>query len=45
MKKKLELQAYVDADWAGDLDDRRSRASIAAQLNGSTVTWKSAKQD
>jgi hypothetical protein len=40
-----ELQAYVDADWAGDLDDRRLRSGFATQLNGSTVTWKSAKQD
>jgi len=39
-----EIVAFCDADWAGDIDDRRSTSGSILQLAGNTVAWSSKKQ-
>ena len=39
-----ECVGYSDADWAGDLDDRKSTSGYLFQISGGAVTWKSKKQ-
>jgi hypothetical protein len=39
-----ELVGYVDADFAGDLDGRKSTTGFVIILNGSTVSWCRKKQ-
>ena len=40
----LTLQAYSDADWAGDPTDRRSNTSYCFLLGDSLISWRSKKQ-
>lgn len=40
----LNITAYCDADWAGDVDDRRSTSGCILRLAGNTVAWASKKQ-
>jgi transposase InsO family protein len=40
----LQLHAYTDADWAGDLTDRRSTTSYCFLLGTSLISWRSKKQ-
>ncbi|KAD4584477.1 hypothetical protein E3N88_22078 [Mikania micrantha] len=40
----LEIQAYTDADWAGDVGDRRSTSGYFTLVGGNLVTWRSKKQ-
>ncbi|XP_043720937.1 uncharacterized mitochondrial protein AtMg00810-like [Telopea speciosissima] len=40
----LELRAYADADWAGDVNDRKSTTSFCLFLGDSLISWKSKKQ-
>jgi Reverse transcriptase (RNA-dependent DNA polymerase) len=40
----LDLHAYVDSDWAGDSDDRRSITGYIIILGLAAVSWKSRKQ-
>ena len=35
---------FSDADWAGDLNDRKSTSGYTFQINGATVSWRSKKQ-
>lgn len=35
---------FSDADWAGDIDDRRSTSGLVMKINGTAVSWKSKKQ-
>ena len=35
---------YSDADWAGDVNDRKSTSGYLFMMNGGAVTWKSKKQ-
>ncbi|OMO52435.1 reverse transcriptase [Corchorus capsularis] len=40
----LNLIGYTDADWGGDLDERKSTSGYAFLLNGGAITWSSKKQ-
>ena len=40
-----DVLAYSDADWAGDVDDRKSTSGYMFQIAGGPVSWKSRKQD
>ena len=39
-----ECMGYSDADWAGDVNDRKSTSGYLFMMNGGAVTWKSKKQ-
>jgi hypothetical protein len=39
-----ELEGYVDADYAGDLDHRYSTTGYVLSVYGSAVVWGSKKQ-
>ena len=39
-----ECIGFLDADWAGDLDDRRSTSGYLFQMCGTAVSWRSKKQ-
>ncbi|RVX18952.1 Retrovirus-related Pol polyprotein from transposon RE1 [Vitis vinifera] len=41
----LALEAYIDADYAGSLVDRRSTIGYCTFLGGNLVTWRSKKQN
>jgi len=40
----LNLQAYSDADWAGDPNDRHSISGFVVYLGSSSISWASKKQ-
>ena len=40
----LDIRGFVDADWAGDLDQRRSTSGYVFNLFGDAVSWMSKKQ-
>src|SRR5271170_2523603 len=40
----MRLQGYSDADWAGDVDTRRSTTGYIVMLNNSVIVWKSRRQ-
>ena len=40
-----EIIGYSDADWAGDLDERRSTSGYLFTLNGTAISWRSKLQD
>eukprot|EP00253_Pinus_taeda_P018665 PITA_18665 len=40
----LDIRGFVDADWAGDLDQRKSRSGYVFNLFGGAVSWMSKKQ-
>ncbi len=39
-----ELIGYSDADWGGDINDRKSTSGYIFKLNGGAVSWRSKKQ-
>jgi hypothetical protein len=39
-----KLHGYVDADWAGDIADRKSQTGYLCFLNDSLISWSSKKQ-
>ena len=41
----LALEAYIDADYAGSIVDRRSTTGYCTFLEGNLVTWRSKKQN
>ena len=43
-EKVTDFIGYSDADWAGDLDDRRSTSGYLFKLSGAAVRWRSKKQ-
>ena len=40
----LRLTGYSDADWAGDVDTRRSTTGYDVMLNNGAVAWRSQRQ-
>ena len=40
----LEIEWYSDADFAGDIDDRKSTSGYMFTLAGGAISWKSPKQ-
>ena len=40
----LRLIGYSDADWGGDLDQRKSTSGYTFLLNKGTISWSSKKQ-
>jgi hypothetical protein len=38
------LEAFIDADWASDLSDRRSTSGYVVKFLGSTISWGPIKQ-
>jgi hypothetical protein len=40
----LRLHGYSDADWAGDMDTRRSTTGYVVMLNNGAIAWKSRRQ-
>ena len=40
----LDIHGFLDADWAGDLDQRRSTSGYVFNLFGGVVSWMSKKQ-
>jgi hypothetical protein len=40
----LALVGYCDADYAGDLDTRRSTTGYVFNLNGAAIAWQSKRQ-
>jgi hypothetical protein len=43
--KKLNVHGYCDADYAGDIADRKSTSGYVFMMNGGAISWKSAKQE
>ncbi len=41
---EIIIDTYVDSDWAGDKDDRKSTTGYLTKINGNTITWSSKKQ-
>uniref|UniRef100_UPI001478C190 ATP-dependent DNA helicase PIF1-like n=1 Tax=Osmia lignaria TaxID=473952 RepID=UPI001478C190 len=39
------IDCYVDADWAGDVTDRKSTTGYIIRLYGNVIFWKSGKQN
>ena len=42
--KDQECTGYSDADWAGDLGDRKSTSGYIFKLSGGAISWRSKKQ-
>ena len=40
----LQLRGYTDADWGGDLDERKSTSGFIFLLNNGAISWSSKKQ-
>ena len=40
----LDVHGFVDADWAGELDHRRSTSGYVFNLFGGSISWMSKKQ-
>ena len=43
--ERFELRAYIDVDWARNIDDRKSTSGGAFFLGKRLVTWTSKKQN
>ena len=41
--KVLDVHGFVDVDWAGDLDHRRSTTGYVFNLFGGVINWMSKK--
>ena len=41
---ECDLSGFSDADWAGDVDNRRSTSGYVFKVANSTVSWCSTKQ-
>jgi hypothetical protein len=43
-KMNSAIHVYCDADYAGDLDDRRSMSGLLVSMAGCTIYWRAKKQ-
>ncbi len=43
-EETIEIDAYSDANWAGDRDSRKSQSGLLIQFNKNSVSWASKKQ-
>ncbi|CAN6681761.1 unnamed protein product [Malus baccata var. baccata] len=41
----MRIERFTDADWAGDVTDRRSTSGYFTFVGGNLVTWRSKKQN
>ena len=41
LERMLDIHGFVDADWAGDLDQRRSTSGYVFNLFGGAISWMS----
>ena len=41
LERVLDIHGFVDAEWAGDLDQRRSKSGYVFSLFGGAVSWMS----
>ncbi|XP_070002188.1 secreted RxLR effector protein 161-like [Nicotiana sylvestris] len=41
----LQIEAFIDVNWAGSLNDRRSTSGYCTLVGGNLVTWRSKKQN
>ena len=41
----LRINGYTDADWAGNISNRRSTSSFFMFIGGNLVTWRNKKQN
>ena len=41
---EIILSGYSDADWAGDINDRKSTSGYLFMMSGAATSWKSRKQ-
>lgn len=44
VNSRSDLVGYSDADWAGDIESRRSTSGYAFMLNGGCISWRSKRQ-
>ena len=44
LERVLDVRGFVDADWAGDLDQRISTSGYVFSLFGGAVSWMSKRQ-
>ena len=42
--EQTDCVGFSDADWAGDIDDRKSTSGYLFQLSGAAISWRSKKQ-
>jgi hypothetical protein len=43
-QRTLSIRGYLDSDWAGDIDNRRSTSGYLFMMNGGTMSWMSKQQ-
>ena len=43
-RQDLQLKGYIDADWGGDLDEKKSTSGYVFLLGNGSITWCSKKQ-
>ena len=41
----MDIHGFVDVDWAGDLDRRRSTSGYVFNLFGGAISWMSKRHD
>ena len=44
LDRVVDIHGFVDADWAGDLDRRRSTSGYVFNLFGGAISWMSKRQ-